>query len=65
MWPFWRFLESMNVLGKMGRSQEKERKKERKKEKNPTPSIKCLVLGSCCRLYFIIIKFLGISNKEV
>jgi hypothetical protein len=31
MWPFWRFLESMNVLGKMGRSQEKERKKERKK----------------------------------
>jgi len=41
------------------------KKKERKKEKNPTPSIKCLVLGSCCRLYFIIIKFLGISNKEV
>jgi hypothetical protein len=30
--------------------------KERKKKK-PTPSIKSLVLGSCCRLYFIIIKF--------
>jgi hypothetical protein len=62
MWPFWRFLESRNVLGKMGRSQEKKRKKKKKK---PTPSIKSLVLGSCCRLYFIIIKFLGITYKEV
>jgi hypothetical protein len=64
MWPFWRFLESRNVLGKMGRSQGK-KKKEKKRKKKPTPSIKSLVLGSCCRLYFFIINFLGITNKEV
>jgi hypothetical protein len=32
MWPFWRFLESRNVLGKMGRSPKKN--KERKKKTN-------------------------------
>jgi hypothetical protein len=31
MCPFWRFLEPRNVLGKMGRSQEKKRKKKGKK----------------------------------
>jgi hypothetical protein len=30
MWPFWRFLEPRNVLGKMGRSQEKKKKGKKK-----------------------------------